>query len=472
MIDEEAQIELEKSIYEDSYYEFFKNAVQVLEPETNWQFNWHIEEACNIFQEAVERVMGFEEKQNDLSFNLPPSSSKSMIFSVCAIPWIWTKAPHIRYVTISHSRKLQIEHSRKTIDLIKSDWYQKLFGDRFTLVKANEEYIETNKKGYRMAGIQTGQHADIVVGDDLIDARQVTDAFIRQANDIWFNKVPSRFRDLSVGLKVLVMQRLAQDDPCGRVEDLELNYKHFKVPAELTEDLTPNYLAENYKHGSFWHERFPYHVLMHMKQTQGTRAYTSQYLQSPAPLEGGIIKRNWINIVNPETITRDPEQHPVYFFIDTAYTEKHENDPSAFLACFKKDNNLYITNCVEKWLEFPELLEYIKNFMQVNGYGAGSVIYIEPKASGKDIVNSLRRNSELNVAEANVPYQDKVSRLNAVSPKIESQRVHLLQGAWNQDFVEQITMQPYAKRWDMTDCFSMAIDHLLNQSQFDFMFLQ
>ena len=472
-INEDFELEIKRDIYRNSYYEFFKDAVRVLEPETNWKFNWHIEEACNIFQEAIERVVKKEQKPYDLSFNLPPSSSKSMIFSVCPVPWIWSFAPHIRYFTESHSFKLKTEHSQKTTTIIKSEWYQKLYGDKFSLVRANDELIQNDSGGWRRAGIQIGMHADIGVGDDLIDSQNVSDAFILQADNLWFKKVPSRFRDLSFALRVLVMQRLSQNDPCGKIKAKNLNYRHFVVPVTLTKDLEP---YEKFKHkyenseNSFWPEKFPNNVIQEAQKTLSESDYASQYLQSPSPPDGGIIKRDWISIVEPYEVSISNDD-TVHFFLDTSYTNKTSNDPNAYLACFKRGDNLYIINVHEEWLSITKNIPYIQSYVTANRYSPKSLIYIEPKASGKDIVDILREKTGLNVTEAKNPINDKLMRLNSASPFIRGGRVIFVNGNYLDNLLEQLCTAPFNARWDMIDCLSMAVDELLMNESDGFWFV-
>jgi hypothetical protein len=43
-------------LFEQSYYEFFKAAVKVLEPNTVWSFNWHHKYLCDLLQEEAYRI--------------------------------------------------------------------------------------------------------------------------------------------------------------------------------------------------------------------------------------------------------------------------------------------------------------------------------------------------------------------------------------------------------------------------------
>lgn len=467
------ELEIQRDIFRENYHEFFKVAVKQLEPETDWSVdNWHIVEACNIFQEAVERVIRKEQKPYDLSFNLPPSSSKSMIFSVCSIAWIWSFAPHIRLATDSHKRALSQDHCRKTGKLINSSWYKELYGHVFYLTKDTEERIENDKGGIRVAYCDTGFHYDIIIGDDLLNAQGgASEAEIKAANDFWFKTVPSRFRSQTWGLKVLVMQRLAQNDPCGIIKERNLNYRHFIVPAILTKDLTPyEDFKDKYESGTFWPDRFPMHIIEEKQKEMSESDFASQYLQSPTPPTGGMVKYDWFKIVEPHEVSRNPLTEPILFFIDTSQTENELNDPNGYLACFRRGADLYIINCHEEWNDIVNNLEYIKNFTKANGYTEGSIIFFEPKNNAKDIVNIYKKHTNLNCAFSKTPTKDKVYRLNASIPFIRSGRVILVNGAWVKPFLSQVCSQPFASRWDMTDVLNMSIDELLMNEGFGFFF--
>ena len=130
-------------------------------------------------------------------------------------------------------------------------------------------------------------------------------------------------------------------------------------------------------------------ILTDFQKTLGSRGFAGQYGQDPAPDEGGIIKPEWFDIVRPETLRRDVNLEPIHFFIDSAYTEKTENDPTAILTCYRSGNFIYILDVQEVWLEFPQLIQWLLNYTQRFQYHQqNSKIFIEPKASGKSIHNN------------------------------------------------------------------------------------
>ena len=120
---------------------------------------------------------------------------------------------------------------------------------------------------------------------------------------------------------------------------------------------------------------------------------------------------------------------------------------------------------------FPDLIEFVKSYVAINDYSnMDSMIYVEPKASGKSLVQSLRVSSKLNVGEIEselVNGRDKLGRLSTVSPYIQSGRVVLVEGQWNEAFLSQVCSFPNAAHDEMVDLLCYAVDTLLINNQGD-----
>jgi len=179
-----------------------------------------------------------------------------------------------------------------------------------------------------------------------------------------------------------------------------------------------------------------------------------------------MLKRDWFKILNELPIDQrgNPIQFKWDFFLDTAYTDKTYNDATSLLAFAKWDNNFIIRKVEEVRMEFPELIKKIQEFVHENGYTSSSRIFIEPKASGKSIVQQLKRETGLNVIEDKPPTQDKVSRVNGIAPIIESGRVYLLDGRYIDSFLNQCAAFPNGTHDDMVDTLVMAVDKYTTRS--------
>ena len=254
------------------------------------------------------------------------------------------------------------------------------------------------------------------------------------------------------------MQRVHEDDLSGFLLDRETRtrYRHICIPAtNENKNIKPKSLEKFYdkKSGLFWTDRFSQQILDDYKSALGSYGYAGQLQQTPTPLDSGMIHRDWFRIDKFRI-----EDSIVNFVIDPAYTANEKNDPSALLAYTYKDNKWQVVDCINVYKEFPDLVKFIVQWVQKNGYTNQSRIYVEPKASGKSIVQTLIRETGLNVKEDKPPTKDKVARVSDISASLESGRVSILNGEWNKDFLEQLVKFPAAKHDDMVDCLVMAVN--------------
>ena len=146
------------------------------------------------------------------------------------------------------------------------------------------------------------------------------------------------------------------------------------------------------------------------------------------------------------------------YIFNALTTASEKNDPSALLAYVFADNTWQIISVQNVRLEFPDLVKHIVKFVEKNGYSSQSKIFVEPKASGKSIVQTLMRETGLNVREDKPPTKDKVARVQDISPTLETGRVTLLKGAWNEEFLMQCQQFPAARHDDMVDCLVMTVN--------------
>lgn len=469
MIDYNIELELKREIFKKSYYEFFKWSFNILEPQTRLEDTFHIKYLCDILQKEIERIRKRVAKGKDLIINVPPRTSKSKILSQSLLAWVWIESPQLKMISVSYSEKLAISNAKYCKDIIKSDAYQELFGDCFKIRRDIDsgERFANDKGGERLAttisGTITGFGAEIVCVDDPQDPQTAESEVERdRVIKFWTETLYNRLTPLNLGIRILLQQRLHVSDLSGRL--LEVNpeaFFHICLPAELTKDINPKELAIHYKDGLLDPVRLGATELLNLKKQGGSRYYAGQYLQTPTIDEGGIIKRTWFDIIEPNTLSREPTNEPIHFFIDSAYTDKTSNDPTAILAVYKRDNCLYVIDAVEKWLEFPDLIKFIISYTHTNQYNSNSKIFIEPKASGKSIVQELRAKTNLNVIESAIPDKDKVTRVHSITPALESRRVKLVKGNYVDNLINQLASFPTGKHDDMVDTLVIAVNEFL-----------
>ena len=456
---------LEKKLCEMSFYEFFKAAWIVVEPAVPLSTNWHHKYICDLLQQECERVIAQKPKDKDVIINVPFRSTKSLIVTVMFPVWAWIKSPKLRFITSSYSATLSIELATKSRDIIFSDWFKSRWGDVFHIKKDQnlKERYENNFVGMRRAtsvgGTVTGQGGDFLIVDDPLSPQMASSATERDNANEWYRTTfYSRLNQPDIGVRIIIMQRVHEDDLTGFLlgRETRLKYKHICIPAKSGDDnIKPKHLEEFYDKdtGLFWEDRFSQRTLDDYKSALGSYGYAGQLQQTPTPLDSGMIHKDWFKVDRYRV-----EDSVVNFVIDPAYTADQKNDPSALLAYTYKDNKWQIVDCVNVYKEFPDLVKFIQQWVAKNGYTNRSRIFVEPKASGKSIVQTLVRETGLNVKEDKPPTKDKVARVSDVSASLESGRVSLLNGDWNDEFLDQLTKFPAAKHDDMVDCLVMAVN--------------
>lgn len=492
LLDKELEMQLKRDVFKESYFEFFKWSFSLLFPNEKYEDTFHIKFLCDRYQKEIERIIRREEKEKDIIVNIPPRTSKSLITSVCFLAWIWIKDPTIPMISVSFDEELTLLNAQYCKDIIKSDEYQALFGDLFQIRHDADSkgYFMNDKGGFRLSKTTganiTGHKGMVIVIDDPSNPKKAESEVHRKDTiDYYTRSLFNRLTPANLGVRMIIMQRLHEMDLTGYLLETDPNsYEHVCLPAESERivideqgnkkqqifEIKPAELRANYKELLLDPIRLGRKTLQTFRKVLGGRGYSGQYEQRPAPDEGGILKKVWFDEVNPMTLSRDVVNEPIHFFIDGAYTEKTENDPTAIFTCYAANNFLYILDVQEVWLEFPALIRFITEHVNKFQYTNGSKIYIEPKASGKSIAQQLRAVTMLNVVELEAPKDDKTTRAHGIAPICESRRVKTVSGPYRERFLEQVGMFPAASHDDQVDTLVMAVNTLLVNNSPDFFF--
>lgn len=475
--------EFKLELYKRSYYQFYKDAFQVLHPGVQYSDNWHAKLICDKLQKEAERIRDYKQREKDLIINVPFRSSKSLLATVIWPVWCWTVHKIMKFITTSYSADLSLEHATLSRNLIDSLWFKDLYGSDF-LLKEDEKakgFYKNRHSGSRrsvsIGGQITGSGADVIIVDDPQNPKLASSEVERKNTISYYDHtLYSRLNDPEVGMRIVIMQRLHEQDLTGHLlENHKDEYEHICLPAEITENtlniVSPVNAMDMYIDNLFWPTRFNRTVLRSFFKALGSTQYAGQLQQLPAAEEGNMIKKKWFEIVEPKNIIRDIMLSPIMFYADTAETEKTQGDPTGICACFKKDNVVYFVDIRDMKKEFYELTKYLPAYCKEHKYTNNSMIKIEPKSNGKAIVSQLKATTMLNVVELKAPDKDKITRLASISPLIESGRVKLINGLWNEKFLNQICTFPNSTHDDMVDCFTHAVTDLLAGNDFDFAFI-
>lgn len=341
--------------------------------------------------------------------------------------------------------------------------------------------------------------------DDPHNVKESESDVVRKETVRWFREsMSSRLNNMETGAKIVIMQRVNEEDVSGTITKELRDYCHLMIPMEMvwqadddgnpySTDIgwvdprwTPD--PEDCEGALAWPERFPERIIPQMKRDAGQYAWSSQYQQVPNPRGGGIFQRDhWM----PAEPVMSGEKYPPLEYIvaslDGAYTEKEENDPSALTiwGIFQNEqgyNRALLIHAWRKRLEFsgPRMdvlpgeheSQYILRTRPYWGlvewvaYSCNRFkcdrLLIESKASGISAAQSLRNSHgragwSIQLVE---PKGDKMARAIAVQPSFSQGMIYAPDREWSEMVQDEMAKFPRDKHDDLCDSAVQALKHL------------
>ena len=312
--------------------------------------------------------------------------------------------------------------------------------------------VYATASGGAITGFGAGNGGAIIIDDPLKPDDAVSDVRRKFINNRYNTTIRSRVNDREVPI-IVIMQRLHEDDLTGFLLDGNSGeqWYHLKLPA-LSKSNKP-----------LWDTKHSFKELESIRQADRF-TFSGQYMQEPSPEEGGEWRKDWFNIINKAELPNDVQWE---MYVDGAYTKDTRNDPTGIQISGKSNDNLYVLKSIDKYLEMPELKTFITNFIKGCGVDI-NLILVEPKASGKSLVQLLRRETNYNISEIKTDFvrYSKIERARASSPFIEGGRVYLVKDHWNDAYLQQVGTFPNAKHDEHIDVTSYAIERNLLRNFF------
>jgi predicted phage terminase large subunit-like protein len=408
----------------------------------------------------------FRGKCRRLIINMPPRSLKSIMASVVFPAYVLGHDPSKRFICVSYSGDLAKKHSNDFRAVIESPWYQALFPHtRVGRFKNTEAEIELTRRGFRLAtsvgGTLTGRGGDIIIIDDPLKPDDALSEAKRTAANEWFkNTLLSRLDDKRTGAIIVVMQRVHVDDLTGFLLEQSDEWEVLSLPAiAIANEDIPTWDGQIYHRrigDPLSPEREPLWVLEPVKQQIGTYLFSAQYQQSPAPPEGAMIKRAWVQ--RYAQLPPDSERASILQSWDTANKGGPENDWSVCTTWIRgRRRQWYLIHVWRGRLDYPALKAKAKELAR--RFDARRVL-IEDAGTGTSLVQELRGTVSRIVAIK--PQGDKIARMSAASAKFEAGQVFLPERAsWLSDLEEELFAFPGSRYDDQCDSISQALSEKL-----------
>lgn len=435
---------------------------------------------------------------NRLLENVCPGFMKSLLVNVFWPAWEWgpMDMPHMRYVAFSYAASLTLRDNGRFRDLIVSPQYQEMWGHRFKLRKVGEEKITNDKTGWKLAssvgGVGTGERGDRILLDDPHNVKEAESDAVRGETVRWFREsLSNRLNDIERSAMIIIMQRVNEGDVSGVALSGDFDYCHLMIPMEFDAqrrcETEIGWADPREEDGELaWPERFSEDVVERLKRQLGPYAYAAQYQQFPEPRGGGIIKREWWQEWPDE---KYPSCEYVLASLDTAYTEKQENDASALTiwGVFRDANGnpkIILMYAWEGRLTIHDLVIAVHTMCSVSDkpqeeldraasalgipwvprYPVDRLI-IETKASGISVIQELERmysgRGDFGVEGVDPSkWGDKTARLYAVQHLFSDGMVYAPDRKFADLVINNVSVFPKGAHDDLTDSTSLALRYL------------
>lgn len=453
-----------------SFRTYAKMAWPILEPGTRLVDTWSFGAICEFLQAITEG-----EIQHGL-INIPPGMSKSMLCSVLWQTWEWgpRNMPWLRYLSTSYSEDYAKRDTRKSRDLMLSDWYQSLW-DNFTLTRTGEKSFANDHRGDREAKpfvSLTGGRGDRLIIDDAHSTEQAeSEADRERAVRIARESVPSRLNDQESSSILAIMQRLHQKDVSATLLASDLGFVHLNLPMRYEDDRKciikigskTLFKDPRKREGELLApERFTEKRVDALEAALGAYAFNAQYQQRPGSRAGIMFRREWFEIVDAAPVDGCVDCR-AWDLAGTKVDARKSPDPDWTVGIRMRrtpEGLYYIIGETRLRQDGLIVARTIKNTAIQDGMDVKVRLPKDPAQAGKDqarrLVGMLAGWQVRAVAETG----DKATRAQPFADQCEAGNVRIVAGAWVDAFLDELCSFPASGHDDRVDACSSAFNEL------------
>ena len=509
---------LDKLEAEDSLLNFMRLGWAALEPGVEFVPNYAVEAICDHLQ-AVTRG-----EIRRLLMNVPPGTSKSMSTNVFWPAWEWgpQALAHYRYISFAHEQNLATRDLVRGRNLINSEWYQALWGDKFEW-KSDQNakvYYENSQTGWRQACAAeslTGRRGDRIIGDDPHSVKGAESEAQRESMLQTFSEtIPTRLNRPTESAIVVIMQRIHERDVSGLILAEEMGYTHLMLPLEFEIErrcysiVKPSYIENPRRKRVYWNEtqkawqpkqpdpedftegrlkskllypvdprtkdgelldpvRFPRTAVEELKSALsawgGTYSVAGQLQQRPAPRGGGMFNKGDFHYIDD---IKELKSKPILTVrgYDLAASDSKDSPYTVGLKMSILRNGIIVIEDVDRYQETPGKMEAnIKGCAERDGKKITIDMPQDPGQAGKVQKASLGRLLHGYNVKFSPESGDKVQRASPLAAQCEAGNVYLVRGDWNSAFINEAALFPNGQFKDQIDAGSRAYAHIVKYSK-------
>ena len=424
--------------------------MKVVTPEYNWDWPHLL-----LIFDKLEKVVSGEIKK--LMIFMPPRHGKSECVTVRFPIWCMERNPKIRTIVGAYSTTLAEKFSRTARGIARERF--PLSADR----KAAEDWQTGDEGGMRAVGVGsgvTGYGGHLIIIDDPIKSREEADspAYRERVWNWYMNDIYTR-REPKAPV-ILINTRWHQDDLAGKILKSEdgPNWTVLSLPALAEEgDELGRAVGE-----PLCEDRFDLADLLDIKRVLGI-AFYALYQQRPTPKEGDFFKREWFEIV-PQ-VPADIRFMVRYW--DRASTSSGGDYTAGVLMGYAR-GIFYVMDVVRgQWdSESRDILIRQTVALDEERYGRGAIQIWEEReggSAGKDAGNAFVKMLAGHPAytESVSGKGDKSLRAGPFQAQAMVRAVVVVQGSWNEAYLEELSGFPFGNNDDQVDGTSGAFRRLI-----------
>jgi predicted phage terminase large subunit-like protein len=443
---------------------FFEYLYPLLSQKRPIEMDWYI----HAMSEAIMSLSRGE--TNRLIINAPPRSSKTNLCTIFNIGFILGKDPRAEIMLLTYGEELTRVLASKVHHLMRHPAYMHLFPHTRCVGAASQgQALRTSAGGKvhftSVQGTMTGLGADWVILDDPLQAaHRRSDKRSDNLETTFREALSTRLNNPSTGKILLIQQRIAPSDLCGRLtEHAGHPWTVLALPAEF---MAPAVYALGRFEGThkaqigdlLIREHLTRDVLKAKRLEMGEAAYAAQYLQAPIYEENNPIEFDKLGFIKREDIADELEHALIVQSWDTALTANANSDYSAVTTWARvSDSNFVLLHAKQMKVPSDRLVDAMRTHAQA---WRTKFVLVEEANHARDLIRDLKANVQGPTIVRSVPHgnQSKEDRLLQVLYPINAGQVRLLKEENSLALLlHQLRQFPNGKHDDLVDSFTQAL---------------
>jgi predicted phage terminase large subunit-like protein len=441
---------------------------------------------------------------------MPPRHGKSQLAARNFPAWVLGRLPDTRVIVTSYGADLAVQHGRAVREILYSQGFQAVFGERSVLEAPVEISVDSrsaqswdlatpHRGGLLAAGVGggiTGRGAHLFVVDDPFKNREEAESEAHRES-VWEWWTSTAYTRLEDGAGVVgMLTRWHGDDWAGRLLKAMANDPKadrwvvlclpaiWETPSELTEENDwDTFHLQKLRDGvwvdqqdplmrkpdqALWPAKYNEEDLDRIEANIGDYEFSALYQQTPYAKQGAMFQREWFPIVEhgpePEKIVKRVR------YWDKAGSKSGRGDYAAgVLMTLTVDELVFVEHVARKQCtpgQRDELIQKTTEFdMQRKGKKPEIWHQKDPGSAGLDSAMATNRL----LAKIGVRGQfedvtgDKETRAGPWSGACEGGMVRLVRGGWNEAFIGEHVAFPRGKYDDQVDSGSSAFAKVMGR---------